>query len=387
MSWSYIGTMVFVYEISDLSWICSYWNISFGLKNLDFAGKRLRRYKTHHIFSWYCRILGVGVKSRERRFVLAALVVWVVALANIVTLCFFGRLLSIMWKLLELRGPLEKWTLKLINYENFQYLYSNHRHNLVFTVTKLLLQMFLSDWFQAAAAVRPHTRSPTLPPRQSETRSIAWWIVSQFTPIFSVLHILHFVLCILVCKLCCNVDCFLGELVRWFVAVSSGRSKRFLMTGHWIQWVLDVRLLSILQCLCWYSRHPKQTFCNFNLQVTWVFKHWFFFCIFWVLSPIDIPVCVWKVGSKAVLSLEDSAAVRTSESFCETTRHVAFQVGAVAKFLTTFLTDKLWLCTVTWLRFDSSIVLKVMPQVLQGTSSMSFLCMYSLWSLRLALLA
>ena len=133
MSWSYIGTMVFVYEISDLSWICSYWNISFGLKNLDFAGKRLRRYKTHHIFSWYCRILGVGVKSRERRFVLAALVVWVVALANIVTLCFFGRLLSIMWKLLELRGPLEKWTLNLINYENFQYLYSNHRHNLKFS--------------------------------------------------------------------------------------------------------------------------------------------------------------------------------------------------------------------------------------------------------------
>ena len=162
MSWSYIGTMVFVYEISDLSWICSYWNISFGLKNLDFAGKRLRRYKTHHIFSWYCRILGVGVKSRERRFVLAALVVWVVALANIVTLCFFGRLLSIMWKLLELRGPLEKWTLKLINYENFQYLYSNHRHNLVFTVTELLFQMFLGDWFQAAAAVRPHTRSPTV---------------------------------------------------------------------------------------------------------------------------------------------------------------------------------------------------------------------------------
>ena len=133
MSWSYIGTMVFVYEISDLSWICSYWNISFGLKNLDFAGKSLRRYKTHHIFSWYCRILGVGVKSRERRFVLAALVVWVVALANIVTLCFFGRLLSIMWKLLEVRGPLEKWTLKLINYENFQYLYSNHRHNLKFS--------------------------------------------------------------------------------------------------------------------------------------------------------------------------------------------------------------------------------------------------------------
>ena len=26
----------------------------------------------------------------------------------------------------------------------------------------------------------PHTRSPTLPPRQSETRSITWWIVSQF---------------------------------------------------------------------------------------------------------------------------------------------------------------------------------------------------------------
>ena len=128
-----LDTMVFVYEISNLSWIRSYWNISLGLKNLDFAGKRLRRYKTHHIFSWYCRILGVGVKSRERRFVLAALVVWVVALANIVTLCFFGRLLSIMWKLLELRGPLEKWTLKLINYENFQYLYSNHRHNLKFS--------------------------------------------------------------------------------------------------------------------------------------------------------------------------------------------------------------------------------------------------------------
>ena len=53
-----------------------------------------------------------------------------------------------------------------------------------------------------------------------------------------------------------------------------------------------------------------------------------------------------KVGFQSVLSLEDSAAVGTWESFRGVARHVTLQVGAVAKPLTTLVTDKLGLCTV-----------------------------------------